>query len=60
MGSQISQINELKTRIDGIPLEYTSKRDVEQLRRDLLKAIDAVHLETLELKMKIWEWENKE
>ena len=59
MNRQISQIEDLKTRIDGIPSEYSSKRDLDQLRIDLLKAIDTVHLETLDLKLKMWEIENK-
>eukprot|EP00842_Homolaphlyctis_polyrhiza_P003384 jgi/Hompol1/4046/HPOL_003449-RA len=50
-----AKIDLLERDLKSIPKIYTTQREYEELRNELLKAIDAVHIEHLELKTQVWE-----
>lgn len=53
----MARIDQLNARLDQLSKEFTSKKEGELLRKELITMIDKVHVETLDLKTKVYEQE---
>ncbi|KAJ8323654.1 hypothetical protein BDV3_001862 [Batrachochytrium dendrobatidis] len=58
--SQTSKIEVLEKELKSATKSYSTKKEFENLRNELLKAIDDVHVSHLELKTQVWEKLSKE
>ncbi|KAJ3325705.1 hypothetical protein HDV06_003506 [Boothiomyces sp. JEL0866] len=53
------KIDKVEETIKGFPATYATKKDLEDLRNELLKAIDNVVVDGLETKTLVWELSQK-
>ncbi|KAJ3271153.1 hypothetical protein HDV01_007011 [Terramyces sp. JEL0728] len=53
------KIDKVEENIKGFPATYASKKELEDLRNELLKAIDNVVVDGLETKTLVWELSQK-
>ncbi|KAJ3305522.1 hypothetical protein HDV03_001388 [Kappamyces sp. JEL0829] len=59
IGKQVARIDALQDTVNVFSTQYASKQDMLELRQELLRMLDLVHIESLETKTKVFELEQK-